>query len=268
MTMRTRRLAGRDVPIVGMGTWALEATPRAQAIAALRHGLDRGLTHIDTAEMYGRGQAEILVGEAIQGRRDEVFLVSKVLPENASREGTIAACERSLRRLGTDHLDIYLLHWRGHHPLAETIAGFEALVGDGKIRSYGVSNFDGGDLREAIALAGPGRIACNQVLFHLNARAHVEEIAATCAEHDIAIVGYSPFGDGDDSFVRDPVVLDLARRHGVRPHQIALAFLTERPPAFAIPKASSIAHLDDNAAAGALILSAEELDALDRAFPV
>src|SRR5690242_14421812 len=174
---------GRDVPVIGHGTWNIEVDDRAAAVAALRRGIDLGMIHIDTAEMYGSGAAEEIIGEAIAGRRDEVFLVSKVLPQNASRRGTVTACERSLARLGTDRLDVYLLHWRGGHPLEETIAAFEQLVEDGKIRAWGVSNFDVADLDEALQIAGPGRIACNQVLYHLQERAIEHGVLPWCERH-------------------------------------------------------------------------------------
>lgn len=170
----------REVATIGQGTWNIEGADAKTAIAALRRGLDLGMTHIDTAEMYGSGAAETLVGEAIAGRRDEVFLVSKVLPHNASRNGTIAACERSLKRLKTDRLDCYLLHWRGSHPLADTVAAFEQLSADGKILSWGVSNFDVDDLDEVHEIAGAGRLACNQVLYHLRERAIEHAVIPWC----------------------------------------------------------------------------------------
>ena len=183
----------RDVPIIGQGTWEIDRANRKAVIAALRAGLDLGMTHIDTAEMYGSGASEEIIAEAIAGRREEVFIVSKVLPSNASRAGTIAACERSLARLRTDHLDCYLLHWRGRYPLEETIAAFEQLREAGKIRSWGVSNFDVEDLEEAWRIA-PGQIACDQVLYHLQERAAEHAVIPWCEEHRVAVVGYSPFG--------------------------------------------------------------------------
>ena len=188
---------GVDVPAIGQGTWYIERAPRAAAIAALRHGLDLGLCHIDTAELYGSGAAEEIVGEAIAGRRDEVFLVSKVMPQNASREGTIVACEASLKRLKTDRLDCYLLHWRGRYALEDTIAAFEALRADGKILSWGLSNFDAPHLEAARQIAGDGRIACNQVLYHLEERGIEHKVIPWCEAHGVAVVGYSPFGSGD-----------------------------------------------------------------------
>ena len=183
-----------QVAVIGQGTWYIETAERRSAIAALRRGLDLGMTHIDTAEMYGSGDAEEVVAEAIIGRRDQVFLVSKVLPQHASRSGTVVACENSLARLKTDRLDCYLLHWRGSHPLEETIAGFESLQREGKIRSWGVSNFDVADLEEAVSIAGEGRLACNQVLYHLKERSIEHAVIPWCEQHGVAVVGYSPFG--------------------------------------------------------------------------
>lgn len=266
--MRHRRFGctGREVAVVGQGTWRADAGDAATAADALRRGLDAGMTHIDTAEMYG--DAELIVGEAIAGRRDEVFLVSKVVPQNASRAGVIAACERSLKRLRTDRLDGYLLHWPGRHPLAETLAGFEDLVRAGKILSWGVSNFDVDDLEAALAVAGPGRIACNQVLYHLGERAIEHAVIRWCEDHDVAVVGYSPFGHGAFPRPESPggrVLGEIAAAHGTGPRQVALAALARR--AFQIPKAASPAHAAQNAAAGALELSAAELARIDAAFP-
>jgi len=259
---------GPPVSVIGQGTWYLDRGNRASAVVALRRGLDLGMTHIDTAEMYG--DAELVIADAIAGRRDEVFLVSKVLPSNASRRGTVTACERSLKRLKTDRLDCYLLHWRGSHPLAETVAAFEQLVGDGKIRSWGVSNFDAGDLDEMLAVAGPGRIACNQVLYHLKERAIEHAVIPWCKAHGAAVVAYSPFGHDDfpqaDSKAGE-VLGTIASAHRASPRQIALAFLTRDPEVFAIPKASSEGHAADNAASGDLLLNAAEIAALDKAFP-
>ena len=249
----------------------MEADERMQAVAALRRGLDLGMTHIDTAEMYGGGRVEELVGEAISGRRDEVYLVSKVLPSNASRGGTIAACERSLRRLRTDRLDLYLLHWPGPHPLADTISAFLELERAGKIRHFGVSNFDVSELEEALAIAGPGRIACNQVLYHLEERAIEHAVIPWCERHGVAVVGYSPFGSGrfpEERSVGGRVLRRIGEAHGVTPRQVALRFLLRRPALFTIPKAGQPAHAEDNAAAGVLRLDAPELAEIDRAFPL
>src|SRR5271155_6106880 len=186
---------GDQVSVIGQGTWYLDRGDRKDAVAALRRGVELGMTHIDTAEMYG--DAELVIAEAIAGRREDVFLVSKVLPSNASRRGTITACERSLARLKTDRLDCYLLHWPGSFPLAETVAAFEQLVSAGKIRSWGVSNFDAGDLNEILEVAGEGKIACNQVLYHLQERAIEHAVIPWCAKHRVAVVAYSPFGHND-----------------------------------------------------------------------
>lgn len=261
---------GPAVSSIGQGSWHIEQGDRREAIAALRRGLDLGLTHIDTAEMYGDGRSEALIGEAIAGRRDAAFLVSKVLPHNASRQGVRAACERSLKQLGTDRLDCYLLHWRGPHPLAETFAAFEALKQEGKILSWGVSNFDEDDLDEALAAAGKGRIACNQVLYHLRERAIEHAVLPWCERHGVAVTAYSPFGHHD---FPEPgsgpgrVLAEIATAHGATPRQVALAFLTRRPAVFAIPKAGSVAHVEDNAGALNLALSADDIARIDAAFP-
>ena len=261
---------GHRVPVIGQGSWFIESGDRRQAVAALQRGIERGMTHIDTAEMYGEGAAEQLVGEAIAGRRDAVFLVSKVLPHNASRAGTLAACERSLRALGTDHLDGYLLHWRGPHPLAETFAAFERLQQQGKIRAWGVSNFDVDDLEEALAMAGPGRIACNQVLYHLGERAIEHAVTPWCQQHGVAVVAYSPFGHGEFPKPASPggrVLADVAAAHHATARQVALAFIVRQPGVFTIPKAVSAAHAEDNAGAGGLQLSDAEIARIDAAFP-
>jgi diketogulonate reductase-like aldo/keto reductase len=270
--IRTRPFGatGFEVTVLGQGTWNMERDDRSAAIAALEAGLDAGMTHLDTAELYGSGAVEELVGEALGERRDELFLVSKVLPENASRKGTVAACERSLRRLRTDRLDCYLLHWRGRHPLADTIAAFEELQAAGKIRSWGVSNFDEDDLAEAIGIAGAGRIACNQVLYHLEERAIEHAAIPASAEHGIAVVGYSPFGSGkfpQPGSRGGRVLAEIARAHGATPRQVALAFLIRHPALFAIPKASRADHARENAAAAGLTLTDDENARLDQAFP-
>jgi diketogulonate reductase-like aldo/keto reductase len=259
---------GPEVSVIGQGTWYIDRGHRKTAVAALRRGLDLGMTHIDTAEMYG--DAELVVAEAIAGRRDEVFLVSKVLPGNASRRGTLTACERSLARLKTDRLDCYLLHWRGSYPLAETAAAFEQLVGAGKIRSWGVSNFDTDDLDEMIAVAGKGRIACNQVLYHLQERAIEHAVIPWCERHGVAVVAYSPFGHNEFPSPRSKAgetLQAIAEAHGASPRQIALSFLTRDPQVFAIPKASTPEHAADNAAANEVTLNESEIAALDKAFP-
>jgi diketogulonate reductase-like aldo/keto reductase len=267
----TRENTGwRDVARIGQGSWYIERGDRTEAVAALRRGLDLGLTHIDTAEMYGDGRSEAIIGEAIAGRRDEVFLVSKVLPHHASKAGVRAACERSLRHLKTDRLDCYLLHWRGSHPLAETFAAFEALKAEGKILSWGVSNFDEDDLDEALEAAGPGQIACNQVLYHLRERAIEHAVIPWCERHGVAVTAYSPFGH--DGFpapgsAGGQVLTEIAAVHGASPRQVALAFLTRRASVFAIPKAGTPAHVEDNAGALRLTLSDDDLSRIDAAFP-
>ena len=266
--MRERTFGNHAVGVIGQGTWRLDGSARPGALDALRRGLDAGMTHIDTAEMYG--EAEPLVAEAIAGRRDEVFLVSKVLPHNASRAGTIAACERSLRLLKTDRLDSYLLHWRGSVPLEETFAAFETLERQGKIRSFGVSNFDEEDLAEAVDVAGEGRIACNQVLYHLGERAIEHAVIPFCQDHRITVVAYSPFGSGafpGAGSAGGRVLAEIAGELGTGPRQVALAFLVREAPVLAIPKASSAAHALDNAAAGSLVLGEPHRARIDRAFP-
>lgn len=260
---------GQQTSVIGQGTWYIDHSDRKSAVAALRKGLDLGMTHIDTAEMYG--DAELVVAEVIDGRRDEVFLVSKVLPSNASRKGTIQACDRSLKRLKTDHLDCYLLHWRGSYPLEDTVAALEELVSAGKIGSWGVSNFDAGDLAELVDVAGEGRIACNQVLYHLNERAIEHSVIPWCEAHGVAVVAYSPFGHDD---FPDPqsaggkILQQVAAMHNATPRQVALSFLTRWPSVFAIPKASSSSHAAENADAGNVTLTESDIAALDKAFPL
>ncbi len=258
----------RSVAVIGQGTWSIEDD--AAAVAALRRGLELGMTHIDTAEMYGSGAAESIVGEAIAGRRDQVFLVSKVLPSNASRAGAIAACERSLQRLKTDRLDCYLLHWRGRYPLADTIAAFEELQQAGKILSWGVSNFDEAELAEAEKIAGPGRMACNQVLYHLQERAIEHAVIPWCEKHGVAVVAYSPFGHGDFPGPRTAggqLLQQIADAHQATPRQVALRFLLRRPSVFAIPKAGAPDHVAANAGASDLQLTDDDIARLDTAFP-
>ena len=259
---------GPKVSVIGQGTWYIDHGDRKRAVAALRRGIEHGMTHIDTAEMYG--DAELVIAEAIAGKRDDLFLVSKVLPSNASRRGTIAACERSLKRLKTDRLDCYLLHWRGSYPLAETVAAFEELAHAGKIRAWGVSNFDINDLDEMLAVAGEGRIACNQVLYHLQERAIEHAVIPWCEQHGVAVVAYSPFGHDDFPAPRSKagqLLQEIADAHQATPRQVALSFLTRAKSVFAIPKASSADHAADNAAAGDLVLDKDEIAALDKAFP-
>jgi diketogulonate reductase-like aldo/keto reductase len=268
--LRTKKFSnsGPEVSVIGQGTWYIDRGDRKRAVAALARGLDLGMTHIDTAEMYG--DAELVIADAIAGRRDEVFLVSKVLPSNASRRGTITACERSLKRLKTDRLDCYLLHWRGSVPLPETVAAFDELIAAGKIRSWGVSNFDTDDLNEMLAVAGKGRIACNQVLYHLQERAIEHAVIPWCEKHGVAVVAYSPFGHNEFPSPRSKggeALQDIADAHKATARQVVLSFLTRGPNVFAIPKASSAEHAAENAAAGNLTLSNSEIAALDKAFP-
>jgi diketogulonate reductase-like aldo/keto reductase len=261
---------GRQVAVIGMGTWYFEQADRRTASACLQRGLDLGMNHIDTAEMYGSGVAEEVIGEAIAGRRDEVFVVSKVLPHNASSTGTRMACERSLARLRTDRLDCYLLHWRGPHPLAETIAAFEELREEGKILSWGVSNFDVRDLDEVLAIAGEGRLTCNQVLYHLIERSIESSVIPWCDQHGVAVVAYSPFGHSrfpGPHTAGGRVLTEIAAARKATPRQVALAFLAHRPSVFAIPKAANLDHVEENAGTGDLHLSDQELARIDAAFP-
>jgi diketogulonate reductase-like aldo/keto reductase len=262
---------GELVPVIGQGTWRMEGDERALAIRALRAGLEEGMMHIDTAEMYGSGEVEETVREAIAGRRDEVFLVSKVWPQNATYEGTIAACDRSLSRLGTDRLDCYLLHWPGHHPLEETIRAFETLVRAGKIRSWGLSNFDAPRLEKAFAIAGEGRIACDQVLYNVGERSIEQAVLPWCEQHGVAVVAYSPLGSGVFPSPRSAggrALLEIAAAHEATPHQVALAFVLRRPAVLTIPKASRPEHAVEDARAAGLRLSLEELRRLEAVFPL
>jgi diketogulonate reductase-like aldo/keto reductase len=261
----------RQIGVIGQGTWYIDSGDRPSSIAALRRGLDLGMTHIDTAEMYGSGAAEELVGEAISGRRDEVFLVSKVLPQNASRNGTIVACNRSLGRLRTDRLDCYLLHWRGSHPLEETVAAFDQLKHTGKILSWGVSNFDVPDLETVLKVASGGNLVCNQVLYHLEERAIEHAVIPWCEKHGVAVVAYSPFGHGRFPSPRTTggrVLKQIAAAHKATIRQVALRFLVRRPSLFAIPKASSPKHIAENARAADLGLTEAEVALIDEAFPL
>ncbi len=269
--MKTRPFAklGR-VPLVGQGTWQVEQGDRAATVAALRRGLELGLAHVDTAELYGAGLAEEVVAEAIAGRRDEVFLVSKVMPDHATYAGTRKSCEQSIRRLKTDRLDVYLLHWPGSHPLAETVRAFESLVQEGKIRAWGVSNFDLEELEELMTLTTPDRVACNQVLYHLGARDIERSVLPWCVSKGIPIVGYSPFGAGDfpEPRTKGGRALDaIAKRHGATARQVALNFLVRLEGTFTIPKAAKVRHVEDNAGALKFELTTLDLAQLDAAFP-
>src|SRR5689334_7619458 len=267
--MRGRQFGttGGSVPVIGIGTWNMEQDDPSSAIAAIRRAVELGMVHVDTAEMYGSGAVETLVGEAIAGVRDRVFLVSKVLPRHASYAQTLRTCEARLERLGTDHLDAYLLHWREDQPLAETFRAFETLREQGKIRAWGVSNFDDDDLREALAIAGPGKIACNQVLYHLGERTIEHRVIPWCEQHGVAVVAYSPFGSRG-GFPNNRGLAQVAKRVGATPRQVALAFLTRRPSVFAIPKSSHEKHVDEIAGADQVALDAEAIAAIDDGFPL
>jgi diketogulonate reductase-like aldo/keto reductase len=269
---------GVDVPVVGMGTWMIEGgggrdTNRLQVIEALRTGLDLGMTHIDTAEIYGNGLAEELVAEAIAGRREEVFLVSKVWPSNASYEGTLRACERSLRRLKTDWLDLYLLHWPSdRYPIKETMRAMEKLVTEGMIKFIGISNFDTEGLKVVEQALSNERLACNQVQYHLGDRRIEQDLLPHSAKRKVAIVGYSPFGHGSFPSTRSAggqVLAEIAKRHDRTPRQVALNFLTRYPSLFTIPKAARAEHIRENSGAdGGWKLTEEDIAAIDRAFPL
>lgn len=266
--MKTVRLpSGEEVPALGLGTWMIGDDPnrRADEIAALRRGMDLGLTLIDTAEMYGEGASERLVGEAIVGRRDELFLVSKVYPHNASRQGTVEACERSLKRLGTDRLDLYLLHWRGQYPLAETVAAFEKLKADGKIRHWGVSNLDTNDMDELTAVPHGNVVAANQVLYNLSRRGIEWELLPWMQALGIPLMAYSPVEQA--RLLRDKRLAALAAEHGVSVAQLALAFVLDRDGVIAIPKTGRAAHVEDNAGALDIRMTDELRAALDQLFP-
>lgn len=267
MAQMVRFADGAEICALGQGTWEMaeDRARRADEIRSLREGLDRGLSLIDTAEMYGEGAAETLVGEAIAGRRDEAFLVSKVYPHNASLAGVQAACLRSLKRLKTDRIDLYLLHWPGAHPLAETIAGFERLKADGKILRWGVSNFDLEGLTDVLAAPAGEACAANQVLYNLSQRGVEFDLAPWMAARSMPLMAYSPVDRG--ALAQAPALQGVAARHGATPAQVALAFLLARDNVIAIPKASSPAHLAANVAALDLRLDDADRAAIDRAFP-
>jgi len=258
---------GETVPALGQGTWNMAERPdrRNDEIAALRIGVDLGMTVIDTAEMYGRGAAEALVGEALGNRRPEIFLVSKVLPHHATRRGTVSACEASLRRLKTDHLDLYLLHWREGVPLDETIEAFEMLKQAGKIRRWGVSNFDVADLEDADSLSDARRMATNQVLYNLKRRGIEFDVLPWCHERGIPIMAYSPLEQGQ--LVEHRTVMSIARRLEATPAQIALAWILRREAVIAIPKSSSPNRVRENRGALDIELGDDDLQVLDKAFP-
>ena len=258
---------GERVPALGQGTWHMGEDRRriADEAAAVRLGIELGMTLIDTAEMYGGGGAEEMVARAAEGVRDDLFIVSKVYPHNASRTGVVAACERSLKRLGTDRIDLYLLHWRGSIPLAETIEGFERLTRDGKIRYHGVSNFDRDDMAEWLALKGGETVAADQVLYNLSHRGPEWDLVPWCRERGIAIMAYTPLGQG--RMLGNRGLVEIARRRGATPAQIALAWLLRQDGTIVIPKASRPEHVRENRGALEVALTEEDLAALDRAFP-
>lgn len=266
--MKTIKLPdGTLVPALGQGTWMIgeRAGSRAEEIASLRRGLDLGLSLIDTAEMYGDGASEQLIGEAIAGRREEVFLVSKVYPHNASAKGTVAACERSLKRLGTDRLDLYLLHWRGGVPLAETVAAFEGLINAGKIRRWGVSNLDADDMDELRGVPDGGNVAVNQVLYNLGRRGIEWDLVPDLAEAGVPIMAYSPIEQA--RLLRHPGLAKLAASIGATPAQLALAWLLDKPGVIVIPKSGKVAHLEENVKALDVAVTPEIRAELDRMFP-
>lgn len=272
MKARAFGRTGIDLPAIGQGTWDMpEAGPRSrEAQRAIRRGIELGMTHVDTAEMYGSGRVEELIGDALRGvRRDRYFIATKVLPANASYRGTLEAAERSIARLGCGHLDLLLLHWPGSHPLEETMRAFDELVEQGKVRFVGVSNFEPEEMLQAESLLR-APLACNQVLYHLNERGIEHRLVPVARERGIAVVAYTPFGRG--RFLRSgksarELLEGIAREHGASVHQVALAFLTREAHVFAIPKAASVGHVEENAAAGALELEPADLAAIDAAFP-
>jgi diketogulonate reductase-like aldo/keto reductase len=266
--VRTMTLpSGDKVPVLGQGTWHTveNRARRPQEIRALQLGLDLGMTLIDTAEMYGNGASEELAGEAIAGRREEVFLVSKVLPGNASAKGTIAACERSLRRLKTDRLELYLLHWRGQFPFEETIAAFQTLISAGKIRQWGVSNLDISEMPELVSLPGGGAVATNQVLYNLTRRGVEYDLLPWCGKQSIPVMAYSPIEQG--RLLGNPTLKKIAARQNATPAQVALAWVLRNPGILAIPKAGTPEHTQENRGALAVRLDEQDLAELDKAFP-
>jgi diketogulonate reductase-like aldo/keto reductase len=268
--MRMVRLPdGTEVPALGQGTWHMgERGNAANAeVAALKLGIELGMTLIDTAEMYGNGGAEEVVADAAQGQRDKLFIVSKVYPHNASRTGVPAACERSLKRLRTDRIDLYLLHWRGSHPLADTVEAFEKLRVAGKIRFWGVSNFDMGDMNEVARLPGGGNCSSNQVLYHAGTRGIEYDLLPWCREHRMPIMAYSPVGGQGARLLRSKALVDVAKRHNATPAQIAIAWTMRHGNVISIPKASDPGHVRENAASGSIELSAEDTAAIDAAHP-
>jgi diketogulonate reductase-like aldo/keto reductase len=268
MTRTVRLPDGTDVPALGQGTWHMGENARLaqQEVAALKLGIELGLTLIDTAEMYGNGRAEELVAEAIAGRRDELFIVSKVYPHNASRSGTPAACERSLKRLHTDRIDLYLLHWPGSHPLSETVDAFEKLREAGKIRYWGVSNFDTGEMGRLWQVPAGQACATNQVLYHPDSRGIEFDLLPWCAQHHMPIMAYSPLGQGG-RLLRSKALAAVAKRHNATPAQVAIAWGMRSGSVISIPKATDPAHVRENAAAGEITLTAEDLAEIDAVHP-
>jgi len=266
--IRTTSLpSGVAVPVLGQGTWNMgeRRASHADEVAALKLGIELGMTLIDTAEMYASGGAEEVVRDAVGSARDSVYIVSKVLPSNASRAGTIRACEASLKRLGTDRLDLYLLHWRGGVPLSETVAAFEALQATGKILHWGVSNFDVSDMEELARVAGGNAVQTNQVLYNLESRGIDFDLLPAMDDQGIPVMAYSPVAQG--ALAENSGLARIAHRHGVSAAQVALAWTLRWPGVIAIPKATQLAHVRDNRAAADLQLTAEELADLDAAFP-
>ncbi len=266
--MRTTKLpSGDEVPVLGQGTWGMGEHPenRQNEIDALRFGLDLEMTVIDTAEMYGDGAAEELVGKAILGRRNDAILVTKVLPQNATRRGTVAACERSLRRLAVNHIDLYLLHWRGQVPLAETLEAFDELVRAGKIRYWGVSNFDVADMEELVGLPGGSAVATDQVLYNLMRRGIEYDLLPWCEQRSIPVMAYSPLEQS--RLLGDHELRRIAAEYSATPAQIALAWVLRKDRIIAVPKASSPGHVKQNRIALDIPLSSDDFAALDRAFP-
>ncbi|APO68164.1 aldo/keto reductase protein [Rhizobium gallicum] len=258
---------GIEVPALGQGTWNMgeRASEAEREIASLKAGIELGMTLIDTAEMYGEGDSERIVGRAIKGRRDGLFIVTKVYPWNASRRGTIEACERSLSRLGIDQIDLYLLHWRGEHPLADTVEAFEDLKDAGKIGAWGVSNFDIGDIEELLAVPGGRHVAANQVLYNLARRGIEYDLLPWCQEHGVPVMAYSPIEQG--RILHNPELIRIAKANQATPAQIALAFLLERDGVIAIPKTSNADRAAENRDCVSLDISDEDWAALDAAFP-
>jgi diketogulonate reductase-like aldo/keto reductase len=272
MDGRTFGWTGENVPVIGQGTWEIEDSRQQEDIAveALRTGMELGMTHIDTAEMYGSGRAEELVGRAIAGRRTGIFLATKVLPSNASYEGTLRACERSLKRLGVEQIDLYMLHWESRYPIGETMRAMERLIEEKSIRYTGVSNFDVAALQDAQAAMPHHRLACNQVLYHLKERGIERRLIPYCASQQIAVVAYTPFGR--EAFPRENsaggrVLGEIARRHGKTVRQVILRFLTRTPEVFTIPKAASREHTRENSGGAGWDLPADDAARIDRAFP-